>query len=83
MVFFIINYPEPLTRNPLNLPPPSEVYDEAEDMEREAAADGDHPFVVDRSLLKTVVGGAVKGEVGEVRFLSSGELILVLVECWG
>ena len=45
---------------------------EAEDREREAKANADHPFDIDRRVLRDVVGQKMGAEVARIQFLSSG-----------
>ncbi|EJD36287.1 hypothetical protein AURDEDRAFT_117129 [Auricularia subglabra TFB-10046 SS5] len=47
-------------------------HDDYDDAEREAAADGEHPFHVDRRTMRDIVEGKMAANVQTIRFLSSG-----------
>lgn len=51
--------------------------DDHDDGEREAAADGLHPFHVDRRIMKEIVEGKMGASVQTIRFLSSGAWVQV------
>lgn len=48
---------------------------DALDRVKEILADGDHPFPVDRRILKDVVRNKMGQEVVRIKFLSSGAFI--------
>ncbi len=44
------------------------------DRERERKADGDHPFPVDRPVLRELVRGHMGADIARITFISSGAL---------
>jgi len=58
-----------------SIPDATPIFEEEDgDLEREAAADRDHPLRVDRHIMQEIVEQKMNASVTTIRFLSSGRL---------